>query len=577
VAGRHRSFGVSGQSLRGWAKLLSGGVALAMAFISGGVVLADVWRACEGRLILTVYAEPAAAPVLRAAADRLRTDRAAVDGTCIDVSVLDRSSSRVAARLTGAASGEVAADNLPDVWVPESSLWLDLVRGGEQTRSAVPPTSVSLAVSPVVVALVRPVAQRLGSRGKIGWARLLESLFGRESLAFGMPDPASSATGMAALYGLQEVLKRRKAPPTSLTAACRSLAAHTAPTVSELTARVPAVPSGNGLQAFPADEASVWRFNGDDPGVPLVAAYPTEGALWLDFPYAVLPRAAADPGRSEAAARLVAETIATRGDAAIFAAGLRLSDGTPGPQADAVRGVSRQVPRTVKRPARAEVASLVQQCTAANLSARSLVLLDVSGSMQEQLPGAGNATRMEVTTEAAQRGLGLFEDDSMLGLWAFSTELTNTTDYRELVPLGRLSERLGSGTRRSEIAAAVSRLRAMPNGRTGLYDSILAAHRKVRAGYDPARVNSVIVLTDGRNEDPVSVTLDELVDELRRTADPKRPVPVIAIAFGPDVDMTALRRIARVTGGDAYEAKDPAQIGQVFLDAISKRTCRPNC
>jgi hypothetical protein len=573
-------------------------MALVLMAAAGGWLLAGTRRAasCEGNLVLKVHADPGIAPVLQSAADRLRGAKAAVDGVCVDATVVEREPARVAAHVTGAASGEASPEDLPDIWVPDSSLWLDLVRSKEQARPEVPPAAVSLATSPVVVAMTRSLAGRLGVQsaakatpagshpeepdappGGIGWGKLLDSLSARQPLVFGMPDPVSSATGVAALYGLYGVLNQRKAPPTAVTAACRALGAHAAPTVSELTRRVPAMPSDEGLQALVADEAAVWRFNREDPAVPLVAVYPAEGTVRLDYPYTVLPRAAADPDKSEAAATLLAEIAAPSGDEAIFAAGLRLPDGTPGPQASAVSGVSWGSPRTLEWPARDVTLRLIKQWTTANLNARALVLFDVSGSMAQPVPGAAGATRMELTVQAAQQGLGLFEDDNMLGAWAFSTDMTRTTDYREMIPLGALSDRLGRGTRRSELAAGLERLQPKPNGGTGLYDTIRAAHRHVRTTYDPTKVNSLIVLTDGKNEDPNSTTLEQLVAELRSVSDPRRPVPVISIGLGPDIDMGPLRQIAQVTWGGAYEARDPRQITQVFFDAIAKRTCRPNC
>ena len=60
-------------------------------------------------------------------------------------------------------------------------------------------------------------------------------------------------------------------------------------------------------------------------------------------------------------------------------------------------------------------------------------------------------------------------------------------------------------------------------------------------------------------------------------ADPARPVPVIMIGFGPDTDLAAMSRIAEATGGGAYSATRPEDLGTVLVDALSQRTCRPDC
>jgi len=598
LAGRHRSATVS----RSWrilrAGLLSFAVVVAMALGARAWVLAgdEPTAACDGRLDLTIHAEPAVAPVLRDAADRLRARKANVAGTCLEATVLEREPARVAAHLTAAAAGEVDPNTLPDVWVPDSSMWLDLVRSRPEARSEVPPASVSVASSPVVVAMTEPVAAAFGVRAEsesptqagshpadseaasaqVGWDKLLNAVTGRQPITFGMPDPVSSATGVAALAGLLQVLEQRKAGASAVTAACKALGANAARTVNELISRVPSMPAARGLEAFPADEAAVWRFNRADPAVPLVAVYPAKGTMRLDYPYTVLPRARADPGTSEAAAMLLAEVTSPQGDESVFAAGLRLPDGSPPPQTSAVRGISWRAPPALERPARADILRLIRYWTAANLNARSLVLIDVSGSMAKTVPGT-SATRMELTIKAAQQGLGLFEDDNMLGLWRFSRQLKGNTDYEELVPVGTLSDRLGAGTRRSELSASVDRLSPIRLGGTGLYDSIRAAHRVMRSTYDPTKVNSVIVFTDGANEDPGSISVDRLVAELRAATNPARPVPVFVIAFGPEIDPGPLRRITEATSGAAYVTKDPRQITQVFFDAMAKRICRPNC
>jgi secreted protein with Ig-like and vWFA domain len=99
----------------------------------------------------------------------------------------------------------------------------------------------------------------------------------------------------------------------------------------------------------------------------------------------------------------------------------------------------------------------------------------------------------------------------------------------------------------------------------------------VRAGYDPDRVNVVLLLTDGMNDDVNSITMDQLLSTLAAEQDPARPVPVISIAFGPDSDVAALQQISRATGGATYLSQDPRQIGEIFLDAVGQRLCRPSC
>jgi Mg-chelatase subunit ChlD len=111
-----------------------------------------------------------------------------------------------------------------------------------------------------------------------------------------------------------------------------------------------------------------------------------------------------------------------------------------------------------------------------------------------------------------------------------------------------------------------------PNG-TALYATVRAAMRQARASYDPDAVNSVVLFTDGRNEKDRSVSLSQVVRELRAdaTANPTRPISLIAIGMGPDADMPVLRAIAQASGGRAYRADTASQMQLVMFDALASR------
>jgi Mg-chelatase subunit ChlD len=205
-----------------------------------------------------------------------------------------------------------------------------------------------------------------------------------------------------------------------------------------------------------------------------------------------------------------------------------------------------------------------------------LVLIDTSGSMNTPVPGS-TKTRLELTISAAQQGLGIVGDDTELGLWIFSSRLEGENqDYRELVPVGPLSEPVGDALRRAALANALTRLKA--KGNTGLYDSILAAYRSQLATYARDKVGSVLVFTDGKNRDPDGgISLDQLLSTLQRESDPERPMPIFILAFGPDADMASATRIAEATAGAAYHADTPGQAYELYLDALGQRQCRPNC
>jgi hypothetical protein len=67
----------------------------------------------------------------------------------------------------------------------------------------------------------------------------------------------------------------------------------------------------------------------------------------------------------------------------------------------------------------------------------------------------GDPTRLELVRKAATAGVALLNNQTTIGLWVFSTKLTRTTDYRELVAPGPAGELVGGVPRRQAIAEIV--------------------------------------------------------------------------------------------------------------------------
>jgi hypothetical protein len=216
-----------------------------------------------------------------------------------------------------------------------------------------------------------------------------------------------------------------------------------------------------------------------------------------------------------------------------------------------------------------QVDQLLNEWSGVNLSGRVQVLLDVSGSMAEPVPGTGR-NRMAVTLQAAELGIGLMKPTTKIGVWLFSTNLDGDKDYKELLPVQPISEQVSSGA-----FAKLRQVQALPNGATGLYDSTLAMYQAARQNFEPGRINTVIVMTDGRNEDSTSISRDQLLAELAKLQDPQRPIRIVGIGIGPDIDEGELQAIAGATGGQAFTTPDPTKIKDIFYAALSRVLCQP--
>jgi hypothetical protein len=311
-------------------------------------------------------------------------------------------------------------------------------------------------------------------------------------------------------------------------------------------------------------EQAVSAYNAAQPPIRLAALYIEPAPKQLDYPFAVMPGLSQAQQSAAAALRAGLAGAAFRDRLATI--GVRAADGSKGAGFQAPDGAPDTTKSAAVLPPGATIDRLLTVWIALTLPARTLNVIDVSGSMLEPVPTAGNRTRMEITIDAARRGFALFDDTWASGLWIFSTNLDGDKDYKQLVPIAPLS------TSRAQHAAALNTIQAIRNGDTGLYDTILAGYKVMVDGYDPGRVNSLIVLTDGINDDPKGgLTLDQLLAELKKVMDPKKPVQVLLIGMGTDVSKPTMEQVTNTTGGATFITLDPAKIGEVFLKAVALR------
>jgi RND superfamily putative drug exporter len=540
---------------RRWAVV--GTSVLALTVVSTGVGLAAHGAAQCGDSAdrLVVVATPEIAPTVRAAVKAMTRDA----GSCSAIRLTERSSA--------AQAGELLSPRhtTPAVWIPDSSLWPQRLAAQGVT---LPLRNPSVALSPVVLAVPKSQAERSGWPGRrLALSAVVGSGAGGP-VRLGLPDLGQSASAVAAVLDIRDAVAGTAHPAATLAGVLRGAHATVPPDPAALLETA----VGDDALAVPVSEQTVAVRNLDRGTTEVVAAYPATRAMSLDYPFVTV---ATDGTRAKLAARLLDALRDTPGQAQLWADGFRNAEGAAGPVLTGGVGVDPAPTARMYVPTAEEVRAAEQTLRTLRLQSRMLTVMDLSGSMGQAVPGMHGKTRLELMEEAAALGLGFFPDDAEVGLWGFSLELAGGRDYRELVPIGPLGPRADGVTGRARLVDAMTSLR--PHTGTGLYDTTLAAVRAARAGWDPARSNVVVLLTDGRNEDSRGITLRELATTLQRENTHGRPVPVIAIAYGPDSDVSALRTISTATGGRLYVASDPRQIRSVFLDAVGRRVCRTGC
>jgi hypothetical protein len=85
----------------------------------------------------------------------------------------------------------------------------------------------------------------------------------------------------------------------------------------------------------------------------------------------------------------------------------------------------------------------------------------------------------------------------------------------------------------------------------------------------------VLILTDGKDDNASGISRGELLRELGDLVDRKRPVPILFIGVGPEIDPAELKQIARATGGQVALTKEPSGIRQIFFTALAEFSCLP--
>ncbi|MGV1007386.1 MAG: hypothetical protein ACOYBY_02110 [Dermatophilaceae bacterium] len=493
---------------------------------------------CSSTSTVAVTTSRAMVAVVQSAADE-----AARDGACATYAVHEQAEAETA---TAVASG-----THPDVWVPDASVWLDEVRTkAPQTPLVAGP---SVASSPLVIAL----PSRLAAAGtRPSWAGAVARTFPMRT-----PDPATNASARLALFSSYAALGTSDQARIALGGAMIQLSRVAAESDAALLQRAKDAPDA--AEAFPVEESVLAAYLKANPGVALTAALPADGTAQFDHPFVTFSDAAPDV----ATATKALQSALTSGETSrLTEAGLRSGPSDPAP---AVSGMPAAAPTYLPPLAAPIAAGLLHSWTSVRTEMKMLAVIDTSGSMKSP---AGASTRMALAHQAGLIALSAFPSGSAIGLWQLGYRLGGMAqDWRELVPTRVLTQVVDGRDQKSLLADGFTQAAAMPAGGTGLYDTVLGAYQAAQAGYDPSHVNSVVLLTDGFNDDPYSITLDELVQRLTALRDPSRPIVLITVGIGPDADQAVLKRIADSVGGQSYSAVQPEQIIPVFVEALLSR------
>jgi hypothetical protein len=524
--------------MRTGAKVVAVGVTVAAVATAGVLVLrgtpgasADAESDCAEPVTRTLSVAPAMADVARSAAAALRED-------CVELEVEPASSVQVARRFE-------FAKNVPDLWIAESNTWQAQLFGKDVQLRIVGP---ALASTPVVLAggpdTVAPATWR--------------AAFDADSVE--LRDPLSDGVGALAMLALRSEMTATGAGDEQIRETLVPLAQRYG---EQRDGRADEASLDGLIESLDADRlmpVTEQELVHAGSETDLHARVPSKGAPLLQFP--LYAPTTADAGTLAAARALTRWFASAPGLARLAKEGFRPPDGKP-----IAKGVGPV--RSLPLPVPFAAASDLKLWQDISQPSSVLAVFDASGSMDFM---AGTQSRMQLAVGVAKTALAVFPDRARIGLWVFSIDQGGPgKDWRELEPMRRLDADVNGASQRDRLDGQAEQMLQLTTGGTGLYDTTLAAYQRALRDYDPAYSNSVILMTDGANDDPGSISLDRLVRDLQKARSPKRPVRIIGIGISDDADYPALRRIAEATGGQAYSADTPEDILGVFAKAIASR------
>jgi Ca-activated chloride channel family protein len=455
---------------------------------------------------------------------------------------------------------------------PASNAFLVLGNAESKTKSGkelIAGKTRNLVLSPVVIAMWKPMAEALGWPSKpVGWAdlkALAEKEDGWKSLGFpqwgrvklGHTHPDYSNSGLISV--LAEVYAGAgKKSDLTLDDVAKPETAQFMSAIEKAVVHYGSSTGFFGRKMFQNGpdylSAAVLYENmvveSYDPkyktAFPVVAIYPKEGTFWSDHPIGVVEREYVTEEHKQAAEKYIAYLMDKKQQEKALKYGFR-----PGLETielaapiDAAHGVDPKQPTLELQPPSAEVITAAVKLWKTNKKhAQIVVVMDTSGSMR--LEG-----RMVNAKLGAQQMLRMLGDNDIVSLIGFS----NTVNWVE-------KEGLKVGSNREKLSKHIDSF--FPAGETALYDAVETACKYLQDHTRPDLIQAVVVLTDGE-DNKSKLSLQALLKGVKIDYE-KSPIRVFCIAYGQEAKLDVLKKISDATEAKAY-AGSPQTIKEVFKD-----------
>jgi Ca-activated chloride channel homolog len=460
----------------------------------------------------------------------------------------------------------------PHIISPASAAFIKLGNAQSQSKYGkdLIASTDNLVLSPVVIAMWKPMAEALGwGKKPIGWSEILalaRSQKGWEaygypqwgSFKFGHTHPQFSNSGLISLFAETYAASGKTA---GLTAADVNKP-HTAEYLSAIEKSVVHYGSSTGFfgrQMFSTgpqylsaavlyESMVIESYSQNNLPFPVVAIYPKEGTFWSDHPIGIVEREWVTPEHREAAKTYIQFLLQRPQQEKAITYGFRPGsvDVPLASPIDEAHGVDPKEPKTtLEVPAVPVMDAILNLWQQKKKAANVVLVLDTSGSMNDD-------RKIQNAREGAKQLVSLLSDGDHFSLLPFNTQITWA------------SQNLPIRTGRDDLSRTINSLFAQ--GGTALYDSIDTAYQYLLNQNHQGEADSilsVVVLTDGEDTES-KMHLSDLMDRIRYDGE-RHTIHVFTIAYGKDARKDILNQIAEATQAKAYEGT-PENIVGVFKD-----------
>jgi Ca-activated chloride channel family protein len=501
-------------------------------------------------VVLNVMANSALKPWLEGAVEAFNNEKIeTADKKQIYVQLVSKDAGEA---VTSIMEGE----QYPDLWIPDGPVWVDVLE--EEGNADFQGDCVSVAESPLVIAMWRPVAESLGWPGReLGWLDIGSlaadpsawdyysgGQFGA-SLRLGHTHPGLSSTGaetlLAVVQAAQSEVEAVSVEDITQPIVQASVGAFEGAVswFSRDTDTLGETMSLRGIQYLGAaivyESTAIYYGQGDPDIVPI---YPFEGTFMSTHP--ACANGTLGGQELEAVKRFREYLVGEEAQEMALETGLRpVNDKVPlGVPLDETRGVDINQPSVVfGSPTVDGIYAIQALWQSARKDVNLVMLLDVSGSMEGE--------KIASVRSAAVQFVNQMGEDDYISLIAFS-------NYPELLVYHE-----PAGLARNSVASLIRGLEAL--GDTTLYDAIADGATLIAESTSSQRSNVLVVLTDGMDTASERYAFNQELIDMAVAND----TTIFTIAYGSDADEDLLQSLATQANGNFYLG-DEASIAEIY-------------